>query len=126
MKKHTVAIGQIEFPLAFTLQTMIWMEHEIEGFDFSKINEIAANPESMVDMLYLMARTGAALEERKLEKTKEWMALHIPASFRRISEIQIAMMDTMSDGMGMETEEEDDEEVDVVLEEIKKKEAKDG
>ena len=126
MKKYTVTIGGETFPLAFTLQTMIWMEHEIEGFDFNKINEIATDPEGMVDMLYLMAKTAVALEDRELEKSKEWMTLRIPASMKAIGEIQVAMMDTMSDGMDMETDDEDEEEVDVVLEEIKKKETKDG
>ena len=44
-----------------------------------------------------------------------------------MADIQVAMMDTISDGMAMETEEaEEENEVDVTLREIKKNSMTDG
>ena len=123
MKKHSITIGGREFPLAFTLHTMIRMEREIEGFDFANIMELVRKPAGMLDMLYCLAETGAALDGGQLDVDREWMSLRIPVSLKKMSEMQVEIMETLSDGMSMETDTEDDEEVDVVLEEIKKKEA---
>ena len=124
MKKHIVKIGGRDFPLAFTLKTLIGMEQTIEGFDFSKIVEQVQKPAGMLNVLYLLAETGAELEEKTLEVDRDWMALRIPVNMNRLSKIQVEIMDTLTDGMSMETEDdEDDKEVDVVLDDIKKKEA---
>lgn len=123
VKTHKIKIGGREFTLAFTLMAMIRMQERIEGFDFNTINELIGKPDGMLKMLYILAENGEALEGRKLDVSEEWFALHIPANMRKFVSIQLAIMETITDGMSMETEDEDERsrEVDVVLEEIRKK-----
>ena len=128
MKKHTVTIGKREFPLAFTLNTMIRMQEELPGFDFNKLDEMIRKPKGLIDVMYQLAVSGAALEDKTLDVSREWMAERIPASQKRLVEIQVEVVNALTDGMHMETEEEENEnrEVDVVLEDIKKKDGKTG
>lgn len=128
MKKHTVTIAKREFPLAFTLKTFIRLQDEVEGFDFDRLNDLIRMPKGMVDVLYELAVSGAKLEGQPLDVDKDWMAERIPANIRSIRTIQAAIVGALTDYMEMESEKEADEnrEVDVVLEDIKKKEAKTG
>jgi hypothetical protein len=126
MKRHTVTIAKREFNLAFTLNTMIRMQEDQPDFDFNKLDVILRQPKGLVDVLYQLALSGAALEDSPLDVSKEWMAEHIPANQKSLAEIQMGVVNALTDGMRMETEEEENEnrEVDVVLEEIKKKDEK--
>lgn len=128
MKTHTVTIGGREFPLAFTLNTMINLQDEFPDFDFSNINEMLAKPKGIVDIMFQLAASGAALEEKELDISKKWLAERIPANIKSIQRIQEAVIGALTDGMEMETEkaENEDREVDVVLEDIKKKDGKTG
>lgn len=126
--KHEVKIGGKTFPLAFTLKTLIDLQTEIKDFDLASLEiSVAKDPKGLMDLLYLLASSGAALEDKELDVSREWMAARIPASAKRMADIQVAMMDTISDGMAMETEEaEEENEVDVTLWEIKKNSMTDG
>lgn len=126
--KHEVKIGGKTFPLAFTLKTLIDLQTEIKDFDLASLEiSVAKDPKGLMDLLYLLASSGAALEDKELDVSREWMAARIPASAKRMADIQVAMMDTISDGMAMETEEaEEENEVDVTLREIKKNSMMDG
>lgn len=126
VKTRPVKIGGRNFKLAFTLISMMRMQNEIEGFDFNELNEIIAKPDKMLKILYILADTGAKLSNEKLDVDEEWMALHIPASAKRLIYLRMVVIDTMTDGMLMETEEEEDldREIDVVLQEIQKKRVK--
>lgn len=126
--KHEVKIGGKTFPLAFTLKTLIDLQTEIKDFDLASLEiSVAKDPMGLMDLLYLLASSGAALEDKELDVSREWMAARIPASAKRMADIQVAMMDTISDGMAMETEEaEEENEVDVTLREIKKNSMTDG
>lgn len=126
--KHEVKIGGKVFPLAFTLKTLIDLQKEIKDFDLASLEiSVAKDPKGLMDLLYLLASSGAALEDKELDVSREWMAARIPASAKRMADIQVAMMDTISDGMAMETEEaEEENEVDVTLREIKKNSMTDG
>ena len=126
--KHEVKIGGNTFPLAFTLKTLIDLQTEIKDFDLASLEiSVAKDPKGLMDLLYLLASSGAALEDKELDVSREWMAARIPASAKRMADIQVAMMDTISDGMAMETEEaEEENEVDVTLREIKKNSMTDG
>ena len=126
--KHEVKIGGKTFPLAFTLKTLIDLQTEIKDFDLASLEiSVAKDPKGLMDLLYLLASSGAALEDKELDVSREWMAARIPASAKRMADIQVAMMDTISDGMAMETEEtEEENEVDVTLREIKKNSMTDG
>jgi len=123
VKTRTIKIGGREFELAFTLKGMLAMRKNIEGFDFNKLDEHISDPEDMVAILYILAENGAALQEKKLDVDQEWFEIHIPTAQRKIMEIQLAINETMADGMMMETEvdEERGKVIDVVLQQIQKK-----
>ena len=125
-KTHTVKIAGRIFTLAFTLRAMLMMQRDIEGFDFNDLDKLAAKPDSMLDMLYILADNGAKLEDKDLDVDKDWFALHIPASLRKLISIRISILETLADGMNMEAEEDDEHnrEIDVVLQEIQKKREK--
>ena len=126
IKTHTVKIGGRTFNLAFTLKTMLDMQTGIDGFDFNRLDEIVTKPGILLDVLYLMAKTGEALEGREMDVDKDWFALHLPPSMRKIMSLQFAIRDTIQDAMNMETNDDDEysREVDLVLQEIQKKREK--
>ena len=126
MGRQTIKIGGRVFTLAFSLNTMARMQDEVPGFDFNNLNESIRKPKGLIDIIYHMAISGAALEGQKLDIDREWMAERIPATVKQLGKIQLAVNQTLTEAMTMETEEEDkqDREVDVVLEEIKKKDEK--
>ena len=128
MKPHTVKVAGREFHLAFTLRAMLEMQKRIEGFNFENIDKIVSTPQGMVDALFVLAENGAKLNGETLNVDEEWFALHIPATLRKFVSIQIAIMETLTDGMMMESEEDDERsrEVDVVLQEIQKKRAQES
>ena len=128
MKEHKVTVGNREFPLAFTLKTMIRLQEDLPDFDFNTLDEMMKKPKGMLEMLYQLALSGAAIEDKTLDVSREWIGEHIPASRKKLVEIQVEIVNTLTDGMEMETEEEEngDREIDVVLEDIKKKDGKTG
>lgn len=128
IKTHTVKIGGRTFNLAFTLKTMLDMQENIEGFDYNRIDEVVRTTRGMVDVLYYLAASGEALAGREMDVDRDWIALHIPATARKILYMQLAIRDTMQDNMRMESEDDDERsrEVDVVLQEIQKKSGKTG
>ncbi len=126
IKTQSVKIGGRTFSLAFTLKTMFDMQENIEGFDYNQIDEIITRPKGLVDVLYYLAKTGEALEGREMDVDKDWFALHIPPSAKKIIYLQLLIRDTMQGNMHMESEEDDDRsrEVDLVLQELQKKREK--
>lgn len=121
-----IEIAGREFPLAFTLKTMIRMKNEIKDFDYGDLSKLLMTPEGMLDVIYALMVSGAALEGKALDVDKDWVGERIPPSRTKLAEIQIAASNALVSGMEMETESEADQdrEVDVVLEDIKKKETK--
>ena len=127
MKAHEIKIGGRVFPLAFTLKTMIQLQEEIEDFDLDNVGKIVSSASGMRDMLYALAVGGAALNDQKLDVGKDWFAAKTPASAARIAVITSEIIETIADYMMMETDKEDEgEEVDVTLQEIKKNGPADG
>lgn len=126
IKTQSVRIGGRTFSLAFTLKTMFDMQENIENFDYNQIDEIITRPKGLVDVLYYLAKTGEALEGREMDVDKDWFALHIPPSAKKIIYLQLLIRDTMQGNMHMESEEDDDRsrEVDLVLQELQKKREK--
>ena len=114
-------IGDREFPLKFTLRTLIRMQEDLPDFN-DDFNAYIVTPKGLMNTIYYLALSGAAVEDRELDVSKEWMAERIPANGKKLQEIQRTVVDALVDGNRMETEEEEnqDREVDVVLEEIKK------
>ena len=127
-RTRTVKIGGRDFELAFTLRTMLMMQENIEGFDFNSIDRLVATPKGMLDVLYILAENGAKLAGHELDVDKEWFAMHIPPTTRKMVAIQLAIIGALTDGMNMEAEEDDEagREVDLVLKEIQKKSGKTG
>ena len=122
-KQHTVKIAGRVFPLAFPLRAMLEMQNSIKGFNFNDIDKMVMNPNMLLPMLYILAENGALLGGEKLDVDQDWFALHTPAHVRKLIGLQLAVIETITDGMTMETEEDEerDREVDVVLQEIQKK-----
>lgn len=122
MKTVPLTIDGREFRLAFTLDAMADMEDEIDGFDVSKLAEFVRKPRGLRTMVYILARQGELLEGRILDADAAWFGAHILPAPAKIADIQIAVLKALSIGMAMETDEGEQGEKDVVLEEIKKKE----
>jgi len=126
VKTHKVKIAGREFTLAFTLKAMIALQKNADLYDFDEVNKMVSSPEGLLDVLYILAYTGEKLNGGELDVDKEWFAIHIPANARKFISIQIAVMKALADGMSMESAEDENEEVDLVLREIEKKRKKTG
>lgn len=128
VKTHKIKIGGREFTLAFTLRAMLKMQQRIEGFDFNQIDKLVQTPDGMLQALYILAENGEKLEGRDIDVDEDWFALRIPANLRKFVTIQLAITETLTDGMSMEAEDDDERsrEVDVVLQEIQKKRERTG
>lgn len=124
MEKRTVKIAKRTFPLAFTLGAMEELEQKIENFNLSKLQDYVKSPSGLLDILLALMRQGELLEGRILDVDRAWLSSHLSPSPIRMAPIQIAIMNALSDGLSMEAEEDDGGAVDVVLEEIKKKETR--
>jgi len=122
-KQHTVKIAGRVFPLAFPLRAMLEMQNRIEGFNFNDISKMVSKPEILLPMLLILAENGALLNGEKLDVDLDWITLHTPANLKKLISLQLAVIETITDGMSMETEEDDEREheVDLVLQEIQKK-----
>lgn len=126
IKTQTITIGGRKFALAFTLKTMLDMHENIEGFDYNEIDKTVETPKGILDVIYCLAKTGEAIEGRELDVDKDWFALHIPASVKKLIYLRLAIRDTIQGNMFMESEDDDERsrEVDVVLQQIQKKSGK--
>lgn len=114
-------IGGREFPLKFTLRTLIRMQEDLPDFN-DDFNTYITTAKGLMNTIYYLAMSGAALEDKELDVSLDWMAERIPANRKKLHEIQKTVVNVLVEGNRMETEEEEnqDREVDVVLEEIKK------
>ncbi len=127
MKTTKLKIGKRSFALAFDLNALEDLQNTITDFDLSKLSDYVRTPGGLLDLIVILAREGEALEGRELDVDRRWFGAHISPSPAKIANIHVVILDCLRAGLSMETEEEDpDAEVDVVLEEIKKKEERDG
>ena len=127
MKTTELKIGKRKFALAFDLNALEDLQNTIEDFDLSKLSEYVRSPGGLLDLIVILAKEGEALEGRELDVDRRWFGAHISPSPAKIADIHVTIFDCLQAGLRMETEDDDpDAEVDVVLEEIKKKEEKDG
>lgn len=125
MKLTHVKIGGRTFALAFTLNVMADLEDAVPEFDITKLTEYVKTPKGLLTILTIMAKQGEALENRVLDVDSSWFGAHIRPGPANLMGLQSAIMEAMYEGMRMETE-DDGGDSDVVLEEIKKKEKRDG
>lgn len=117
-----IKIAGRTFALAFTLNAMIEMQQQIPDFSMTKISEYPRTPEGLRTIILALAREGEYLEGRKLDIDAAWLGSHIKPSPARIAKIQTAIVQAIMEGMELENDDGSDEETDVVLEEIRKKE----
>lgn len=117
-----IKIAGRTFALAFTLNAMIEMQQQIPEFSMAKISEYPRTPEGLRTIILALAREGEYLEGRKLDIDAAWLGSHIKPSPARIAKIQTAIIQAIMEGMELENDDGSDEETDVVLEEIRKKE----
>ena len=117
-----IKIAERTFALAFTLNAMIEMQQKIPEFSMAKISEYPRTPEGLRTIILALAREGEYLEGRTLDIDAAWLGSHIKPSPARIAKIQTAIVQAIMEGMELENDDGSDEETDVVLEEIRKKE----
>ena len=122
MKTRKIRVAKRDFSLLFSYGALADLCEEIEGFDLGKILEYVKTPKFLPTLITVLARAGEAAEGRKLDVDAAWFAAHMRPSPVSLMKIQVAVNEALADGMLMETEEEEATEVDVVLEELKKKE----
>jgi len=125
-KKTVVRIDGREFPIVFTLRTLIRLKDDDPDFDVSDISKKLATPADMVKVLYYMMADAAKLEGKELDIDADWIALRTPISPRRVVALKLKIIHAIADNMAMESEMDEDEnrEVDLVLQEIQKKSEK--
>lgn len=124
MKIIRVKFAKREFSLAFTMDALAAIEDMIPDFNIANLGEYSRNPRTLCDMLYCLAQQGSVLEGKTLDVDRAWMGSHLSPAPAQTAKIQIAVLNALAEGMKMETEEEEQGEVDVTLEEIKKNETK--
>lgn len=116
-----IKVGGRELALDFTIEAMDRMEEVLgESVDLSNLQKSVVDKTGdrkvLVGIIWAMAKPA---DGQGGVVTREWLARHIHPG--RLVKLHVAALNAMTEGMTMETEEHDeDEEVDVVLEEIKK------
>lgn len=121
MAPITVKIAGQKFRLAFTMDGLGMMQETVKDFNLGRLTELGRSPSALVSMLYVLAQQGEALEGRTLKQNRDWFGCHLSPSPKEAVRIQTAVFEALAQGLNMETEAEDDqEEVDEALEEIKK------
>lgn len=115
-------IGGRDWELVFNLDAIDQMEKRLKTkLDSKSITETMGDRQKLVALLYVLAEQGEALNGREIDVDERWFARRI--TLGKLPQVQTEILTAISDGMKMETDEpNEDEEVDVVLDEIKKKE----
>ena len=119
--RETPSIGGRKFLLLFNYAALAEINEAVEGFDLGEITTHVKNTRSFPAILTALARQGEEEEGRTLDVDAVWFSKHIKPNILHIAKIQMAVNMALADGMLMETEEEEPSEVDLVLEELKKK-----
>lgn len=126
MKTTHVKVAKRDFALAFTLDALADLQDMIEGFDLGALSNYVRNPRHIADLIYVLAKQGELLEGRTLDVDRAWIGSHLSPSPANMARVQVAVMNCLADGLKMETEEDDEGEIDVTLEELKKNELKEN
>jgi len=123
MKTTPLKIGKRTFALAYTAEALARFEETVDGFDQARIAEQTKTMSTLLDAVTILAREGEYLEGRELDVDRRWFGAHISPSPLSMAKVQMAVLGAFAEGIRMEAEADEDEgEVDVVLEELKKKE----
>lgn len=121
--RETPRIGGRKFALLYNYAALTELDKAIENFDTGEITKYVKSTELFPVVLAALARQGEEEEGRDLgEVDAAWFARHMRPSPVYILKIQMAVNLALTDGMLMESDEDEESEVDVVLEQLKKKE----
>lgn len=121
------SVGGRELALAFTLGAMDKIEARLgQPVDINNVKESVVEQttdrKKLVEMLTILAEEGEAIIGRDDGVDKSWIMSHLRPGM--LPRAQIAILGAVAEGMSMESADGDeDKEIDVVLEEIKKKAA---
>lgn len=122
-----VKLGGREYTLRFTLYAMDEIEatlNEQITLDKKQLESLLSDREKIVQIFVIFANQGEIAEGREpdigIEKFKQ------SVGYGALFKIQAAVFQAIEEGARMETEDDEDDEVDVTLEEIKKKENRAG
>ena len=123
MKTRKIRVAKRYFSLLFNYQALSDLCENVEGFGVGDVVEHVRSPKTFPVIIACLARAGEAEEGRELDVDAAWFAHHMRPSPAIIMPIQQAVNAALVDGMTMESDDEDDmDEVDVTLEDLKKKE----
>ena len=122
MKTVPLKIGGRTLALAFNLNAMCELQESVPDFDLNKLADYVRTPDGLRTMITVLARQGEVLAGRIPDITKEWIGAHLSPSPQRMATVQVAVLNALAEGMRMETDDDETDETDEVLAEIKKKE----
>lgn len=127
MQTVTVKIRKRAFALAFTLDAMAELQDLIPDFNLSEVYKYPKTPSGLADMLFVLAKHGEALAGRKLDVDRAWFGTLSPAP-ARCAAYQVAVFEALNAAFDMENDQDggEEDEVDLVLEDLKKKENPDA
>lgn len=123
-----IKLGGRKLALDFTLAAMDEMEAalgkpvELDNLKENVVDELRCH-RKLIGITIALARQGAIAEGTELDIDEAWLSRKLKPA--RLVQLQAEVLQALTEGMTMETETGDnpDEEVDVVLEEIKKNDA---
>ena len=121
----TFKAGGRELALAFTLGAMDEIERRTgDKIDLQNVKdtvvESVKDRKKLVTVLAVLAAEGEAIEGRVYDGGEAWLNRHMRPGL--LPKAQIAVLEAVTEGMSMESAEGDEnEEIDLVLEELKKK-----
>lgn len=121
----TFKAGGRELALAFTLGAMDEIERRTgDKIDLQNVKdtvvESVKDRKKLVTVLAVLAAEGEASEGRLYDGGEAWLNRHMRPGL--LPKAQIAVLEAVTEGMSMESAEGDEnEEIDLVLEELKKK-----
>lgn len=128
MKTHEIRIGRRRLSLLYNYAALAEMTEKIENYDPGELVTYVKSPKFFPTLIEILARQGEEEDGRTLDVDAAWLARHMSANPMIIMKYQIAVNETLAEGMSMETEDDDDDdgETDVVLDDLKKKETAGG
>lgn len=117
-------VGGRELALVFSMGAMCAMEDAFgdrANLSQESMDSILKSRKDTLTLLAILANAGQALADKPEDVTAKWLGTHLRPI--QLLEVHSAILDAISEGMRMEADQPDpDEEVDVVLEDIKKNE----
>ena len=125
LRNIRVAIGGKEFPLWYDMAAQLDAEEQL-GLDFTDMQDVLnkkkGNTRAVIRILAILGNRGLIREGREPFLDEKWLTEHIvPASMRAY---KIAALAAITSGWFMETDNGSEEERDIGLEEIRKKNGK--